>query len=94
MAHGDFKDLPRRTASDRVLCRFFQCFIKFLEKFAAAHANKSASANTSSGAIKSKIISNQQLAQELQKLIIRKFEKQKIYSSFKDDIWGVDIADM
>ena len=32
MAHGDFKDLPRRTASDRVLCRFFQCFIKFLIK--------------------------------------------------------------
>ena len=33
---------------------------------------------------------NVQLADELHKLIIRKFEKRKVYSSFKDNIWGVD----
>ena len=33
---------------------------------------------------------NIQLADELHKLIIRKFEKRKVYSSFKDNIWGVD----
>ena len=37
---------------------------------------------------------NQQLANELQKPIIRKFKKGKVYSSFKDNIWGVDLADM
>ena len=37
---------------------------------------------------------NQQLANELLKLIIRKFKKRKVYSSFKDNIWGVDLADM
>ena len=37
---------------------------------------------------------NIQLANELHKPIIRKFNKRKIYSSFKDNIWGVDLADM
>ena len=26
--------------------------------------------------------------------IIRKFKKRKVYSSFKDNIWGIDLADM
>ena len=35
-----------------------------------------------------------QLANELHKPIIKKFKKRKVYSSFKDNIWGVDLADM
>ena len=31
---------------------------------------------------------------ELHKPIIRKFKKRKVYSSFRDNIWGVDLADM
>ena len=34
------------------------------------------------------------LAQELRKPIIRKFKKRKVYFSFKDNIWGVHLADM
>ena len=34
------------------------------------------------------------LADELHKPIIRKFNKRKVYSKFKDNIWGVDLADM
>ena len=34
------------------------------------------------------------LADELHKPIIRKFDKGKVYSQFKDNIWGVDLADM
>ena len=34
------------------------------------------------------------LADELHKPIIKKFEKRKVYSQFKDNIWGVDLADM
>ena len=34
------------------------------------------------------------LADELHKPIIKKFDKRKVYSQFKDDIWGVDLADM
>ena len=37
---------------------------------------------------------NYQLANELHKPIIKKFKKRKVYSSFKDNIWGVDLADM
>ena len=37
---------------------------------------------------------NKQLANELHQPIIRKFEKRKVYSTFKDNIWGVDLADM
>ena len=37
---------------------------------------------------------NQQLAEELHKPIIRKLEKGKVYSTFKDNIWGADLADM
>ena len=34
------------------------------------------------------------LADELHKPVIKKFEKRKVYSQFKDNIWGVDVADM
>ena len=34
------------------------------------------------------------LADELHKPIIKKFDKRKVYSQFKDNIWGVDLADM
>ena len=37
---------------------------------------------------------NIQLAEELHKSIIRKFEKRKVFSEFRDNIWGVDLADM
>ena len=39
-------------------------------------------------------MSNEQLAKELHKPIIRKFKKRKVYSGFKDNIWGADLADM
>ena len=37
---------------------------------------------------------NIQLANELHKPIIKKINKRKVYSSFKGNIWGVDLADM
>ena len=44
--------------------------------------------------IKNEIKKIHQLANQLHKPIIRKFRKRKLYSSFKDNIWGVDLADM
>ena len=41
-----------------------------------------------------KIMKNKELAKELQKPIIRKFEKGKVHSTFIDNIWGVDVANM
>ena len=45
-------------------------------------------------AIKNETIPIQQLAQGLHKPIIRQFEKRKVYSSFKDNIWSADFVDM
>ena len=48
----------------------------------------------SGGAYKSEILSNQELAEELHKPIIRKFEKRKVHSSFMNNILGADLADV
>ena len=40
------------------------------------------------------IASSSILADELHKPVIKKFDKRKVYSKFKDNIWGVDLADM
>ena len=37
---------------------------------------------------------NQELSEELDKPSIRKLQKRKLYSSFKDNIWVADLADM
>ena len=37
---------------------------------------------------------NYQLANQLPKPIIRKFKKRKVYSSFRENIWSVSLADM
>ena len=37
---------------------------------------------------------NYQMADELHKPITKKIEKRKVYSSFRDNVWGVDLADM
>ena len=39
-------------------------------------------------------MSNEELAEELHKPIARKFKKRKVYSSFLDNIWGADLADI
>ena len=40
------------------------------------------------------MLPNEQLAEELHKPIIKKFKKVKVYSLFKDNILGADLADM
>ena len=50
--------------------------------------------NPSSSGIKNENISNKELAEESQKPIIRKLKKKKVHSSFTDNIWGADLADM
>ena len=62
----------------------------FFDENSALLADKSSSV----GAVKIENMSNQELAVELHKLIIIKFEKQKVYSSFIDNNWGADVTDM
>ena len=103
MAYGKSNHLAKRTQSDNVLRdKAFKIasnpkydgyqrglasiVYKFFDK-------KSASLNKSSG---SGIVNepNYQLANELHKPIIKNFIKRKVYSSFRDSIWGVDLTDM
>ena len=39
-------------------------------------------------------MSNKVLNEKLHRPMIRKFWKRKVYSSFTDNVWGVDFADM
>ena len=47
-----------------------------------------------SGVANNEIKQNLQLAKELHKPIIRNFKKRTVYSGFKGNIWGADLADM
>ena len=39
-------------------------------------------------------LASQKLAEKLHKPIIRKFKKRPVYSRFKENIWGADLADI
>ena len=103
VAYGKSKDLAKRTQTDKVLRNkvfkiasdpkydgyqrgLASMVYKFFDK-------KSASRNkfSESGIVNEP---NYQLANELHKPIIRKFKKGKVYSSFRDNIRGVNLADM
>ena len=49
---------------------------------------------TPGGLVKNENMSNKELAEELHKPFITKFKERKVHSSFIDNIWGVDLADM
>ena len=98
MAYGDFKYLAKRTAADRVLRDkafkiasdqkydgYQKGLASMVYKFFDKKSQGKGLANTKE---------NMQLADELHKPIIRKFNKRKVYSTFEDNIWGVDLADM
>ena len=55
--------------------------------------NKSFDKKSSGSGAKSEIMPNQELTAEIQKQI-RKFEKRKLHSFFKGNIWGTDLTDM
>ena len=106
-AFSDSKDLTKRTVADKFLRdkasniakdpkydgyqRGLATMVyKFFDKKSkgtgvVTFSNKSA--------IKS-MPQNQQLAEELHKLIIRKLYKRRVHSAFNDNIWGADLADM
>ena len=49
---------------------------------------------TSGSGTKNEIISNKELAEELRKPILQKFNKRKLHSPFIDNIWDKGFADM
>ena len=98
-AYGDFKDLTRRTDSDKILCDKAFNIAKSRKHDGYQHGidpmvYKSFGKETSSKMIKIEIMSNKELAEKLHKPIIKKFKKRKVYSFFIDNIWSADFADM
>ena len=96
-AYGKSKDLVKRTQSDKVLRdKAFKIasdpkydgYQRGLASMVYKFFDKKSSG---SGIVNEP---NYQLANELHKPIIRKFKKRKVYSSFRDNIWGIDLADM
>ena len=98
MAYGDFKDLAKRTMVDNVLRdKAFkiandQKYDGYQRRLASMVYKFFDKKSEGSGIANNK--ENIQLDDELHKPIIRKFKKRKLYSSFRDNIWGADLADM
>ena len=98
MAYRDFKDLPKRTAADKVLrdkafkIASDQKYDGYQRRLASMVYKFFDKKSQGKGLTNNK--ENVQLANELHKPIIKKFNKRKVYSSFKDNIWGVDLADV
>ena len=94
-AYADHKDLINRTKSDKVLRDKaydiasnpeYDGYQRGLASMVYKFFDKK---STGSGIASSSI-----LADELHKPVIKKFNKRKVYSQFKDNIWEVDLADM
>ena len=99
MAYGGFKDLPRRTACDKIIGDKAFDIAKNLkydryQKGLTSVVYKFFDKQSSGSAVKNEDILEQQLAEKLHKPIIRKFEKQKDHLSLTDNIWGADLADI
>ena len=99
MAYGDFKDLAKRTASDKVLRDKAFYIAKspkydgYQRRLASMVYNYFDKKSKRSGA-NIEVNPSEQLAEELQKPIIRKFKNNPVYSGSKDNIWGADLGDM
>ena len=76
------------------LQQFINVLIKKTSGGSATLAFSEALATQKKFAVENENISNKELAEELHKPIIRKFNKRKIYSFFIDNTWGADLADM
>ena len=97
MAQGKSEDLNKITQSDKVLKD--KAFIiasnpKYdgYQRGLASIVFEFFDTKSKGGDIKS--MPNQQLANKYHKPVIWKFTKRKVFSSFKDNIWGVDLAGM
>ena len=105
MAYGKSKDLAKRTQSGKVLRdkafkiaidQKYDVYQRGLAAMVYKFFDKKTSGSGSATSLTNKSASgpNYQLANELHKQIIRKFKKRKVYSFFRDNIWGVDLVDI
>ena len=65
-----------------------------VKKTAAVKVLRDKAINIAKNAVENEITQNKELTKELHKVVIRKFEKRKVRSSFTDIILSADLADM
>ena len=101
MAYGKSKDLTKRPELDKILRdKAFKAasdakYDGYQRRIALMVYKIFDKTSIRSGVVtKSATEPNYQLANELHKQIIKKSKRRKVYSSFRDYIWGVDLADM
>ena len=99
MTYGDFKDLKRRTASDKVLRDKAFNIAKNpkydrYQRGLASTVYKFFDKKSKASGVNIPLEFNKQLAEELHKPIIRNFQERTVYSGFKDNISGADLADI
>ena len=105
MAYDKSKNLAKRTQSDEVLrdkaFKFasdqeYDGYQRGLASIVYKFFDKTSSGIGIATSLANKTATepNYKLANELYQQIIRKFKRLKVYSSFRDNIWGVDLADM
>ena len=97
-AYSDSKDLTKRTVVDKNLKNKVFDIAKDpkydgYQRGLASMVYKFFDSKVSGSGAKL-VPENEQLANELHKPITRKFEKRRVYPTFKGNIWGVDLADM
>ena len=97
MAYGKSKDLAKRTQSGKVLRdKTFKIASdpKYdgYQRELASMVYKFFDKTSSGSGVAAE--PNYQLAVELHRQITREFKRRKAYSSFRDNIWGVNLADM
>ena len=93
MAYGDFSDLTRRTSSDKIIRDEAFNIVKNpkydgYQSGLASMVYKVFDKKTCGSGIKNENISNKELAEELHKPIIRKFNKKK-YNNLLYTVFGV-----
>ena len=98
MTYGDLKYLTRRTASDKALRdKAFNITknpkYEWYQRGLAWMVYKFFGKKASGGAIKHEHLSNKELAKELRKPIIRKFERWKVNSLFIDNPANISTSD-
>ena len=99
MAYWDFKDLKGRTASDKILRDKALNIAKNpkydgYQRELASMVYNFFDKKTAGSGVNIPLEFNEQLVEELHKPIIRNFKKIAVYSGFRDNIWGTDLADM
>ena len=99
MAYGNFKDLEGRTACDKVLRDKAFNIAKNpkydgYQRGIASMVYKFFEEKSKGSGVTIPLEFNERLAKELHKPVIIKFKKITVYSRFKDNVWGDDLADM